>query len=304
MKPIAVRTLPARHHAFALGLLAILALPATLAADTVTLKSGAVLTGEIVKEDAYELTLKVSRTADGGIQTLKVIEQTRVDRLQRDTPAVAIEPEPGATATLSPPAEDAAPPPSLEAWRETIRRADALTAEGRYDEAATRFRRVMEQAEHADAASATNHASAATRVETLQLREEAGRHLVIALRGKLDFKEEALQAAEASAQKLERRIEDDRATLQDLENGDKDRDPAHARRLGDSIDDTDASTRRRDLQERITFDENRLRTHRRWAREEALALVNLQSEIKIAEAASRQATTDYNTALRQSRTRR
>lgn len=302
MKPIAVRPVTARHLRTVLALLALLNLQAPLRADSVTLKSGAVLTGEIVNEDAYELTLKVSRTADGGIQTLKVIDQAHVERLQRDTPAVAIEPDPGATATLSAPAEDATPPPSLEAWREAIRRADALTAEGRYDEAIARFRRVMEQAEYADAAGATNHASAATRLETLQLREEAGRHLVISLRGKLDFKEEAINAAETSAAKLERRIGDDRAALQDLENEDPNRTPA--RRLGDSIADNDAATRRRDLQERITLDQNRLRTHQRWAREETLALVNLQSEIKIAETGARQATTDYNTALRQSRSRR
>lgn len=267
-------------------------------ADTVTLKSGAVLTGEILKEDAYELTLRVSRTANGEIQTLKVIDQSLVANMERGQPRVALEPLPGTDdASAAPPPPADTPPDTLEGWRQSLRRADALIADGRNDEAATLFREVTTQAEAAPGADDT-------RVEILEVREEASRHLLIALQGKLELKEETLKTANAAAQRLERRIRDQREEREDLDRPPKTSDEPEVRRLGKEAERLSLPARRKELDERIAVEERRLQTHQRWAAEERRAIVSLESEIKVAQARARQAADDLSTALRDQRTRR
>jgi hypothetical protein len=272
--------------------------------DSVKLKSGAVISGEIQAENADELRLLVSRTATGDIQTVKIIAQRAIAGLQRDMPTVAVEPDPEAAPAPAEAAPAVEVAPTLAACREAIRRADGMTGEGRYDEAAAQFRAVIDRTGRAATVEAANEP--ARRLELLQLRQEACQHLVIALRGKLNLREETLRAADDTARRLERRLEEERDALDDLrkeEDQERDETPK-ARRMGDAFTASETEKRARALVDQIAREETRLRAHRQAMSEEQRAIVNLESEIKIAEAGARQATDDCAAAARQSRARR
>ncbi len=280
-----------------LAALTALALVPALMADTVTLHSGTVLTGEIVGENAHEVRILVSRTADGDIETVKVVRQSAVADLRRDRPAVAIEANPGAAASRE--TETPAEPdfgPRLGVWRETLKQADAQTAEGAYDAAIEHLRGVIDQTEHAQ----TQTAAPDVLLPVLEVREHAYRHLVITLRGKRQSQDEALRAEETAALRLERTLLDARREMETLQRPQSATDSSGIRRLGDGADRAPASARQRELEEQIATGQARLQAYRRWAAETRQAQVNLDAEIKLAEASARRAETERNNAVRQS----
>ncbi|MCE9613461.1 MAG: hypothetical protein K8T26_04245 [Lentisphaerae bacterium] len=273
-------------------------------ADTVVLKSGASISGEIVGEDAREVRLLVSRTPSGHIQTIKVIDQESVESLQRDTPEVAEEADPvvageagggkaQATAASTPALSDPA------AMREAMKRADALTGGGQFEDAIQTYRAVIEGADAAcEGASAEGQPAS---LEVLQLRDQTYSLLLIALNGRLAHQREVVDTAEDNAKDLVKdlsRVQDERETL--IRESKQEEDGMRVRRLGAAHDVPASTTRLRELQERALVLENRLQAQRERADAERAGIINMESEIKVTREKARQAATAYAAAQRAS----
>ena len=274
-------------------------LPRCASADSVTLKSGAVLRGEILAEDAYEVRLAVSRTAGGEIRTVKIIDQSIVDHLQRSTPDLEVEAAP--SPIVSDGSSTSAPAsPAPDDLRAALEKADQQTATGSYDEAAITYRGVIAEAKQRS--SATN--APAVRLDLLEVRDDACTHLLIALEGKLKSRKEAVKAAEQSAQELEQRLIQQRTELAHSERVAKnDEADAGPRRLGHSTETAAATIHVRELRERIALDDRRLKAQQEWVRSARLALVNWEAEIHLARDQAQQAADDLASAQREIRAR-
>lgn len=270
-------------------------------ADTVTLTSGAVIRGEIVGEDAYEVRVVVGRTAAGDIQTLKIVAQGSVAALQRGNPEVAVEADP-VVGTVDAPPE---PLPDASALRATIKRAEGLSREGQHAQAAERYRAVIDETERRllVLGDKTDPGTQNARLELLQLREDAHALLLIALQGRLEFKREALRVAEESAQRLERTLAQQRKEIDSLQ-ADDSSDRQIPRRLGEASARAGTTVKVRALEDEIAKGETRLIAHRAWAREARLGIVTQESELELADAKARRAKDDLNAAERAARGRR
>jgi hypothetical protein len=95
--------------------LAVLLAPAARADDTVHLKNGQAVTGEIVREEGGFLWIK---TVVNGIEETKLFAETDIDRIERDAPAT--DPAPGPATDPAPGDEAAAQPEAAEEEEEAI----------------------------------------------------------------------------------------------------------------------------------------------------------------------------------------
>lgn len=283
-----------------------LVLATAASADRVTLKSGAVLTGEIVGEDAYEVRLLVSRTRAGDIQTVKVISQDAVAGMERDAPTVATEDAPGAPSAPTPAAETEAPsgaePVDL---RHAVQRADQTTAQGLYDDAARDYRAVIAEVERQRDAMTpeVRTAQRARLLDLLQIRQDASRHLVVALEGKRDAKKETLRAMDQTTLQLDRRASQIREEIAKQERGNRQGDGRNTHRLGEAADSQSASALLRELNDRAAQTQIQQRNHQQRVQEARLEIVNMESELDLATQQAKQAATDCLQVERESRAR-
>jgi hypothetical protein len=253
-------------------------------ADTITLKSGVTFKGQILSEDAHEVQIAVSRTADDGIRTIKVIRQSLVERMERGAPDLAIESDPTALGR-----EDGSEPerPDTDGAREAIAKADRLLAGGSYDDAIAAYRVIGTRAE---TILQENEDDESLQRETLRIREEAARRLVIALEGKHEHIEESIRVAEKEAREVERRMDEHRDEIDKIERESRPRDDRQVRRIGSDVNRPIVSAEIKEHEAWIAVAEKRLTAHRGWVQEQKLMLVNVETEIDIAEEKERQAT--------------
>jgi hypothetical protein len=277
-------------------------------ADTIRLKSGAVITGEIVGENARELQVLVSHTQAGDIRTVKFISQDSIAAMQRDKPEVAVEPDPVSADAAAADAKarttpiPAADPASLRA---ALKNADSLTGIGRYDEAIQGYRAAIEVAERQrDALRQSEHPEdRALLLEELEVRNEAYARLGITLRGKYDSRRKALDTAQGAAHDLERTITQDQRDIAALRRTVAQQGDMHVQRLGTGREAPAEAKRIRELETRVTACQQRLQAQEEWIATEKLALVALESDRKLASEKAQRALDETEAVQRASRAR-
>ena len=287
-----------RHSRRALVLLLVCAWGGMAQADTVYLKSGAVIAGQVLSENEFEIRIAVSQTVSGSIRTFKLIDRSIVDRWERDDAALAVEMDPGgATARaqeLARTFDDA-----MGEFSVTLRRAATLAHDaetGREDVAAL----YLELIEDMDSewrklqSSALAPDDAGPRL--LALRDKAYELLLIALRANLGAQQDELARAKERVAELDRTIADMEEEISRLESTDDDaaagRDSAGVRRMGRRGLSPAERTRLRDLRKMLVPARSRLRKRTLAIAQIETTIRQVEDELKLAGEHAQQAATE------------
>jgi hypothetical protein len=191
-------------------LLLLLALPAPLLADQVTLISGEVLEGEILSEDARELVFETARTRSRTHRIVHHLAHNVVRSVSRQNPRPEIMPELAEGSFAGDGVAKAEPIYDMQALKDALAEKDLLDR-GQYDEAIGKYKIIAERV------------YAATRVETnlsekaqlLTLQQNSYDLWIVAIEGKVDALEEKEERLEEVVENELELAEDELEALRD-----------------------------------------------------------------------------------------
>ena len=245
--------------------------PLSGTADKVSLINGGVLEGRILSESKFEVEIETSRNPEGTIRTIKVVQREAVESMTRGNVTVAVM-EDGASRVTEAPVEGEDPNEldlgEVRSWMEGT---TGILADGKYDEAIGRFKRVAKHPKLIE----QSRGDPAVAQPALSLRASAYRLWMTAIKGKGEFLEaRAKETEDASENRLD--LAEDR--LKDYQKSKRaDSSPRETiemrsrQRLGDSVGENN-------YQRDVNHAQKNMLKFQEWNEKNTLAVQNLDAE--------------------------